>query len=199
MQQSQFERFMQQLADGLKILQVNTQRAADLVSSFKQVSVDQSTDSYREFELYQYLQDVMLSLRSRLKQQHCQLQLQCPDPLPLYSDPGALAQVLTNLVINALIHGLDGQTAAQISIEVTAEDDWIQLNFSDNGRGMTTEQLRQLFDPFFTTKRNQGGSGLGAHIVYNLVTVRLQGSINVQSAPGQGLHYQIRFPRWIAA
>lgn len=107
--------------------------------------------------------------------------------------------MLTNLVINALIHGLDGQTATQISIEVTAEDDWIQLNFSDNGRGMTTEQLRQLFDPFFTTKRNQGGSGLGAHIVYNLVTVRLQGSINVQSAPGQGLHYQIRFPRWIAA
>lgn len=199
MQQSQFERFMQQLADGLKILQVNTQRAADLVSSFKQVSVDQSTDSYREFELYQYLQDVMLSLRSRLKQQHCQLQLQCPNPLPLYSDPGALAQVLTNLVINALIHGLDGQTAAEIRIEVTADDDWIQLNFGDNGRGMTSEQLRQLFDPFFTTKRNQGGSGLGAHIVYNLVTVRLQGSINVQSAPGQGLHYQIRFPRWIAA
>ena len=199
MLQSQFNRFMQHLTEGLKILQVNTQRAADLVNSFKQVSVDQSHDSYREFELCQYLNDVLLSLRSRLKQQQCQLLFDCPEPVLLYSDPGAIAQVMTNLIMNALVHGLEGhpQPKIQISIEDTPGEVW--LHFSDNGKGMSEDELRQLFDPFFTTKRHQGGSGLGAHIVYNLVTVRLQGTISVSSQPSQGVHYLLRLPKRVTA
>ncbi|MFN3709249.1 MAG: two-component regulator propeller domain-containing protein [Alishewanella aestuarii] len=199
MLQSQFNRFMQHLTEGLKILQVNTQRAADLVNSFKQVSVDQSHDSYREFELCQYLSDVLLSVRSRLKQQHCQLYFDCPQPTIMFSDPGAIAQVLTNLVLNALIHGLDGHPAPQIRLQVEDTPSEVMLHFSDNGKGMAEEELKQLFDPFFTTKRHQGGSGLGAHIVYNLVTVRLQGTISVSSQPGQGVHYLLRLPKRVTA
>ena len=195
LQQRQFERFLQQLADGLKILQVNTLRAAELVNSFKQVSVDQSSDTYREFNLASYLNDVMLSLSARLKKQHCQLQLECPAELTMFSDPGALAQIITNLVINALLHGLEQHPAPVIRLVVTEDAGQVRILFADNGIGMAEENLRQLFDPFFTTKRNQGGSGLGAHIVFNLVTVRLQGEITVSSEPGQGLQYVIRLPQ----
>lgn len=197
LQQRQFERFLQQLTDGLKILQVNTLRAAELVNSFKQVSVDQSSDTYREFNLANYLNDVILSLSARLKKQHCQLQLECPENLSMFSDPGALAQIITNLVINALLHGLEQHPAPVIRLVVTEDAEQVQLIFADNGIGMSAENLRQLFDPFFTTKRNQGGSGLGAHIVFNLVTVRLQGEIKVSSEPGQGLQYLIRLPRTV--
>lgn len=197
LQQRQFEHFLAQLADGLKILQVNTQRAADLVNSFKQVSVDQSIDSFREFELSQYLHDVQLSLSARLKKQQCQLVIDCPTPLTMFSDPGAIAQILTNLVINSLLHGLEQQAHPEITLVVVADENSVDINFADNGIGMNETNLRQLFDPFFTTKRNQGGSGLGAHIVFNLVTVRLQGEIHVKSAPGQGLQYQIRIPRYL--
>lgn len=197
LQQRQFERFLQQLTDGLKILQVNTLRAAELVNSFKQVSVDQSSDTYREFNLANYLNDVILSLSARLKKQHCQLQLECPENLNMFSDPGALAQIITNLVINALLHGLEQHPAPVIRLVVTEDAEQVQLIFADNGIGMSAANLRQLFDPFFTTKRNQGGSGLGAHIVFNLVTVRLQGEIKVSSEPGQGLQYLIRLPRTV--
>ena len=197
LQQRQFERFLQHLADGLKILQVNTQRAAELVNSFKQVSVDQSSDSYRDFDLSQYLHDVILSLSARLKKQHCQVQLVCPQDLNMFSDPGAIAQIITNLVINALLHGLENQPDPQIKIEVIAEESHVVIRFADNGCGMSEEHLHQLFEPFFTTKRNQGGSGLGAHIVFNLVTVRLHGEITVSSKLGQGLQYVFRLPRVI--
>ncbi|GHG58793.1 hypothetical protein GCM10010919_00770 [Alishewanella longhuensis] len=197
LQQRQFERFLQHLTDGLKILQVNTLRAAELVNSFKQVSVDQSRDTYREFNLANYLNDVILSLSARLKKQNCQLQLECPGELTMFSDPGALAQIITNLVINALLHGLEHHSAPVIRLVVTEEPELVQILFVDNGIGMPEENLRQLFDPFFTTKRNQGGSGLGAHIVFNLVTVRLQGDIKVSSEPGQGLQYLMRLPRFL--
>lgn len=195
LQQRQFENFLTHLQDGLKILQVNTHRAAELVNSFKQVSVDQSSDTLREFQLASYLHDVILSLNARLKKQNCRLDLRCPDSITLYSDPGAIAQIITNLVMNALLHGLEHATEPLISLNVTEEGEHVAIYFADNGIGMSAENLRQLFDPFYTTKRNIGGSGLGAHIVFNLVTVRLQGDIKVSSEPGKGLQYAIRLPR----
>ncbi len=200
LQHRQFEHFLQHLTDGLKILQDNTLRAAELINSFKQVSVDQSSDTYREFDLANYLHDVILSLSARLKKQHCQLQLDCPANVTMFSDPGAIAQIITNLVINALMHGLAEQPTPVISLSVSLEpDDHLLIHFSDNGIGMSEQHLRQLFDPFFTTKRHEGGSGLGAHIVFNLVTVRLKGDINVTSELAQGVHYRIRLPRIVSS
>ena len=193
-QKSQFERFLQHFTDGLRILNSNTRRAAELVQSFKQISVDQSSDSVRDVELVAYLRDVLLSLQPQLRKLSCQVQLDTPEKLIMHTDAGAIAQIVTNLVMNSLHHGLQGIADAKINIVLQQTPGQLQLQFSDNGCGMNATDLARLFDPFFTTKRHQGGTGLGTHIVYNLVTVRLKGRIEVSSTPGQGLQYHIYLP-----
>lgn len=193
-QKSQFERFLQQFSDGLRILHSNTRRAADLVHSFKQVSVDQSSDSVRDVELVAYLRDVLLSLQPQLRKLGCKVQLDTPDKLVMHTDAGAIAQIITNLVMNSLHHGLPSTEQPQIFIVLHQNEEQLQLQFYDNGCGMNDADLARLFDPFFTTKRHQGGTGLGSHIVYNLVTARLKGQITVSSPPGLGLQYFICLP-----
>ena len=193
-QQSQFQRFLQHLREGLKILQVNTARAADLVQSFKQVSVDQSNVTLREFSLRSYLQDVLLTLKPQLHKAGCALDFQCPEDIELYTDPGAIAQIITNLVLNSLLHGVNQVTEPRIQISFTQEGRMVILKFGDNGIGMDQRALAHIFEPFYTTKRNKGGTGLGTHIVFNLVNGSLKGQIDVQSSPGAGLHYKISFP-----
>lgn len=193
-QQSQFQRFLQHLREGLKILQVNTARAADLVQSFKQVSVDQSNVTLREFSLRSYLQDVLLTLKPQLHKAGCALDFQCPDDIELYTDPGAIAQIITNLVLNSLLHGVNQVPDPQIQISFSQEGRMVILKFGDNGVGMDQRALAHIFEPFYTTKRNKGGTGLGTHIVFNLVNGSLKGQIDVQSSPGAGLHYKISFP-----
>ena len=193
-QQSQFQRFLQHLREGLKILQVNTARAADLVQSFKQVSVDQSNVTLREFSLRSYLQDVLLTLKPQLQKAGCALEVQCADDITLYTDPGAIAQIITNLVLNSLLHGIQQVANPKILISFALEGRMVILKFSDNGVGMDQRALAHIFEPFYTTKRNNGGTGLGTHIVFNLVSGSLKGQIDVQSVPGAGLHYKIIFP-----
>ncbi len=193
-QKSQFDRFLQHFSDGLRILHSNTRRAAELVQSFKQVSVDQSSDSVRDVELVAYLRDVLLSLQPQLKKLSCDVRLDGPAQVQMHTDAGAVAQIITNLVINSLHHGLPGIDQPQINISLQQQDQSLLLQYSDNGCGMNETDLARLFDPFFTTKRHQGGTGLGTHIVYNLVTARLKGRIAVSSAQQQGLQYQIWLP-----
>ncbi|WP_171907601.1 ATP-binding protein [Alkalimonas amylolytica] len=194
LQQSQFNRFLQHMQDGLKILEVNTERAAALVQSFKQVSVDQSADGSRDIELASYLRDVLLSLQPQLKTVACQFELNCPDGIHWHTDAGAVAQIITNLVMNSIKHAFTNISQPQISLDISQQGRQLQLNFRDNGQGMDAVSLQRLFEPFYTTKRSLGGTGLGAHIVYNLVTARLKGQIKVSSEPCQGLHYQITLP-----
>ena len=108
---------------------------------------------------------------------------------------GAISQIFTNLLMNSLIHGFEDMAEGLIRITVLDEDDKVDIKYSDNGKGLAPEQLEKLFHPFFTTKRDQGGSGLGTHITYNLVRQTLGGSITVSSEPGKGLHYHICFPK----
>ncbi|MBZ9613240.1 sensor histidine kinase [Rheinheimera maricola] len=194
MQKSAFDRFLQRVTDGVRILQSNTGRAADLVNSFKQISVDQSYDSVRNIELISYIHDVLLSLQPQLKKRVCQVKLDAPEQLQMYTDAGALAQIITNLVMNSLHHGLQDVAQPQIVISLQQQQQQLLLQYSDNGCGMSATDLARLFDPFFTTKRHQGGTGLGSHIVYNLVTVRFNGRIEVSSPPGMGLQYTIWLP-----
>lgn len=194
LQQSQFNRFLQHMQDGLKILEVNTERAAALVQSFKQVSVDQSAEGSREIELASYLQDVLLSLQPQLRTLACQFELECPDSIHWHTDAGAVAQIITNLVMNSIRHAFAGIEQPQISLSVRQQGRQLVLHYRDNGLGMDAVSLQRLFEPFYTTKRSLGGTGLGAHIVYNLVTARLKGQIKVSSEPGQGLQYQITLP-----
>lgn len=179
----------------LRIMTTNTQRAAALVRSFKQVAVDQSSGDIRSFNLRNYLNEVLLSLQPKLKGRPVQVEVDCVHDLVLDSYPGAVSQIVTNMVVNSLVHGFEREQAGKIAIRAALDGDTVTLTYADDGAGMDQESLDKLFDPFFTTKRGSGGSGLGAHILFNLVTGALGGTVHVESSPGQGLRYALRFPR----
>jgi len=179
----------------LRIMTTNTQRAAALVRSFKQVAVDQSSDDIRSFDLRKYLDEVLLSLQPKLKGKPIKIEIDCPPDITLDSFPGAVSQIVTNMVVNSLVHGYAEGQGGTIKIVGQLDGGQVRFDYSDDGVGMDGDTLKQLFDPFFTTKRGSGGSGLGAHILYNLVTGALGGTVKVDSVPGQGLHYQLRFPQ----
>ena len=179
----------------LRIMTTNTQRAAALVRSFKQVAVDQSSDDIRSFNLRKYLDEVLLSLQPKLKGKPVTIDIDCDDNINMASFPGAVSQVLTNMVVNSLVHGFEEGQPGRIKITGKVDGDFVNFEYSDDGVGMDTSTLGQLFDPFYTTKRGTGGSGLGAHILFNLVTGALGGTVKVASAPGMGLHYKLRFPK----
>lgn len=187
--------FFDVIDQSLRILTTNTQRAAALVRSFKQVAVDQSSDDIRTFNLHAYLNEVLLSLQPKLKGRPVKVEVQCAPDIMLDSFPGAVSQIVTNMVMNSLVHGFERDQPGHIAIRAALEDDMVTLDYSDDGAGMDADTLGKLFDPFFTTKRGSGGSGLGAHILYNLVTGPLGGSVHVESAPGKGLQYYLKFPR----
>jgi signal transduction histidine kinase len=179
----------------LRILTANTQRAAALVRSFKQVAVDQSSENIRHFNLRNYLGEVLLSLQPKLKGKPVSVTLECPSDIEMESFPGAISQIVTNLIVNSMVHGFENDAAGTIAIDARLDGDTLLLDYRDDGAGMDSDTLSKLFDPFFTTKRGQGGSGLGAHILYNLATGPLGGSVTADSSPGKGLHYRFRFPR----
>ncbi|WP_338770338.1 GAF domain-containing sensor histidine kinase [Massilia sp. METH4] len=187
--------FFDTVDQSLRIMTTNTQRAAALVRSFKQVAVDQSSENIRHFNLAKYVAEVLLSLQPKLKGKPVKVELDCPADIHLDSFPGAVSQILTNMIENSLVHGFEEDQPGTIRITGRLDGDHVAFDYSDDGMGMDQSLLTQLFDPFFTTKRGSGGSGLGAHILYNLVTGPLGGTIKVSSAPGMGLHYRLRFPR----
>ncbi|TFW29232.1 GAF domain-containing sensor histidine kinase [Massilia horti] len=187
--------FFDVLDQSLRIMTTNTQRAAALVRSFKQVAVDQSSGELRSFNLGTYLNEVLLSLQPKLKGRPVTVEVDCAKDITLESYPGAVSQIVTNMVMNSLVHGFEEGQTGRIDIRAALDGSSVTLAYTDDGVGMDEEVLGKLFDPFFTTKRGAGGSGLGAHILYNLVTGALGGSVRVESAPGQGLRYYLRFPR----
>ncbi|MYM90352.1 GAF domain-containing protein [Rugamonas sp. FT82W] len=187
--------FFDIIAQSLRIMTTNTQRAAALVRSFKQVAVDQSSDDIRSFNLRKYLDEVLLSLQPKLKGKPIVVEIDCDERIEMASFPGAVSQIVTNMVVNSLVHGFEEGQSGKIKISGKVDGDFVDFQFSDDGAGMDSATLAQLFDPFFTTKRGSGGSGLGAHILYNLVTGALGGTVKVVSAPGMGLHYKLRFPK----
>lgn len=194
MKRSDLQQFMDGVQEGVGILLSNLQRAAELVHSFKQVAVDQTSDSRRRFKLKEYLEEVLLSLRPQLKKTQHKVSVDCPEDLELNSFPGALSQVITNLVTNSLIHAYEAEDVGTISIRVRLEGGRVQMHYSDDGKGISPEHLEQIFEPFFTTRRGQGGSGLGMHVVYNIVKQRLGGQIACDSEPGKGTRFTISIP-----
>jgi two-component system, NtrC family, sensor kinase len=187
--------FFDVVDQSLRIMTTNTQRAAALVRSFKQVAVDQSSDDLRTFNLNAYLNEVLLSLQPKLKGRPLKVEIECPPELVLDSFPGAVSQIVTNMVVNSLVHGYEREDKGTITLRVAQEGDMVSFDYADDGAGMDEDTLSKLFEPFFTTKRGNGGSGLGAHILYNLATGALGGSVRAESAPGKGLRYYLKFPR----
>jgi signal transduction histidine kinase len=176
----------------------NLRRADELVRSFKQVAVDQASEQRRTFRLSSYLDEILISLHPELKRLPHSVEQDLPDGLIMDTYPGALYQVMVNLIMNSIHHAFEAEQAGTIRIAATADGDWVEIVYSDNGKGMPEDVAEKMFDPFFTTRRGHGGSGLGLHISYNLVTQILGGDIKAETAPGKGARFEIRLPRVIS-
>ncbi|USX26043.1 ATP-binding protein [Oxalobacteraceae bacterium OTU3CINTB1] len=171
-------------------------KAAELISSFKQIAVDQTNDQRREFDLQEAVRDTIATYTPRLRRAGCEVVLEVHEGLRFDSYPGGLYQVLNNLMNNALNHAFEAGQGGTITVHAeAAADGMVALTFGDDGVGMTDEVLRRVFDPFFTTRMGQGGTGLGMHIVYNIVNAVLGGRITVSSAPGAGTSVRMLLPR----
>lgn len=194
MTKSQLMEYFHNLDETSKILNTNLFRASELVKSFKEISVSQITEELSFFNFNEYLHMVLLSLKHEYKNSGHIIEVNCDEELVINSYPGVYAQIFTNLIMNALIHGLKDMENGKIHIEVEKEQMTFQIHFWDNGVGIPEEALAKIFDPFFTTNRGSGGSGLGLHVVYNLVTAKLGGKIRCQSVVGEGTHFYIRIP-----
>ncbi len=194
LKRSDFERYMDTASEASSIIHTNLRRAADLITSFKQVAVDQSSDERRKFNLKKIIDEVLLSLGPKYKRTRHTISVDCPEDLELTSYPGAFSQIITNFVMNSLNHGFDDIEKGKINLEMSSSEGKLLFNYKDNGKGMNAEDLKKIFDPFFTSKRGQGGSGLGMHIVYNLATQSLNGQIECSSSPGNGIGFLITIP-----
>lgn len=194
LRRSDLEQFVALADESSRIILRNLQRASDLIHSFKQVAVDQSSGERRSLELKGYVEDVLASLGPKLRRSGHTVTVTGPETLPIETYPGALAQILTNFVSNSLLHGYPDGRQGNISIDLEKSKDEVLLRYRDDGDGIAAEHLSRIFDPFFTTRRGSGGSGLGMHIVFNLVNQVLGGSIKVNSAPGKGTEFLVRFP-----
>jgi signal transduction histidine kinase len=196
LRRSQLEEFVRTSRDAAQQLVGNLHRAGELIQSFKQVAVDRSHTERRQFNLSEATDQIIASLRPALKKASITLSVEVPESLVIDGYPGSYGQILTNLFLNAANHGFaDGRSGAiTISAKPRGNDD-VEIIFADNGAGMTPDVQRQAFDPFFTTRRNEGGTGLGLHIVYNLVTQQLGGRMMLDSRPGQGTTFRIIMPR----
>ena len=191
---SELDRFQVTASESAELILRNLQRADRLVKSFKLIAVDQTTEESRVIDLGTYLNEILVSLDPVLKKKPQTLRIECPQPLTMNTYPGALYQIVSNLVMNSLMHGFDPEQAGEMVLRAQRMSGRIVLLYRDNGKGMNDAVRSQIFEPFFTTKRGQGGSGLGMHIVYNLVTQALNGSIRVESAPGRGVLFEILLP-----
>lgn len=191
--------FMEDLIENLnqssELLLSNLRRASDLISSFKQVAVDQSSEACYTFNLSENVHQVITSLGHKLKRANTEVVVDCDRQLELYSYPGSFTQIYSNLIINSVTHAFNNwEGERKISISIVRENEQLLIDYRDSGCGVPPELANRIFDPFVTTKRGQGGSGLGTHIVYNLVVQLLKGYIAFESEPDKGVHFSIRLP-----
>lgn len=196
LRRSRLDDFIAQAGDAARQLVANLHRAGELIQSFKQVAVDRSHVERREFNLHEATEQIIASVRPVMRKAQIAIVIEIAPDIVMDSDPGSYGQVLTNIFLNAAIHAFpDGRAG---TIEVRARPlgaRHVEIVVSDDGVGMTEEVRQRAFDPFFTTRRSEGGTGLGLHIIHNLVTQSLGGRLQLESAPGRGTTIRIVLPR----
>jgi len=197
MKKQDFSDFIALMDESLGILDKNLQRAAHLIKSFKQVSEDQTGEHIRDFSLKEYLQEILETLSPKFKQTHHKVEIDCSEQLRLSTYPGAVSQVITNLVMNSLIHGFENKDDGVIRITVAEEKGKAVIQYADDGKGLNQEARQKIFEPFYTTKRGQGGTGLGMHLVYNIVHQRLKGDIYLDQEHTEGAAFRLLIPKKI--
>ncbi|MCW5704032.1 MAG: PAS domain S-box protein [Bradyrhizobium sp.] len=196
LRRSSLNEYLETSRDASSQLVANLNRAAELIQSFKQVAADRNYSDKRTFDLGDLTEQVVMSLRPGLRKHNLALNVECQPNLSMNSYPGPYGQVLTNLFLNAVAHAFPDGRPGKVDIRVRESGkDNVEILFSDDGVGMSLDVRRRAFDPFFTTRRDQGGTGLGLHIVYSIVTTRLGGRLDLDSEPGGGTRIQIILPR----
>lgn len=188
------EGFSRNASESSQLILRNLYRADKLVKSFKQVAVDQSSQETRVINLQGYIEEVLVSLQPVIKKTPHEVHLYCSEVLVFETFPGAIYQILVNLVMNSLLHAFAKIDKGKIDILISQDRDCALIEFRDNGCGMPEDIRRRVFDPFFTTRRGEGGSGLGLHIAWNLTTQLLGGSISCESELGTGTSFYLRIP-----
>jgi signal transduction histidine kinase len=196
LRRSSLNDFLDTCRDASSQLVANLNRAAELIASFKQVAADRNYSDQRTFDLADLTEQVVMSLRPGLRKHNLTLSVDCRPNLIMNSYPGPYGQVLTNLFLNTVVHAFPDGRAGTLSVGARAvgRDD-VEITVADDGVGMAEEIRKRAFDPFFTTRRDHGGTGLGLHIIFNIVTQSLGGHLTMDSTPGRGTIFRIRIPR----
>jgi len=194
LKRSDLEQFFEHSDHACSILQTNLNRAADLVRNFKQVAIDQSVEEQRDINLHDYCDEAIISLAPKIKFSGVTITNQIDKNLILSINPGTVYQILSNLVLNSLTHAYEPGQKGNIIIAANMKNNDLHLEYSDDGKGIPEEDINKIFDPFFTTQRGRGGTGLGLSIVYNTVSGKLHGTIQVESKIDRGTRFSIDFP-----
>ena len=186
--------FIDNAQHSVELLLSNLQRAAELIASFKQVAVDQTNDKVRLINVAKYLDEIIRSIHPKLKKTDHSVKINCDPHIEIYTHPGAIAQIIINLIINSIAHAFTNINQGEMTIDIALDQQRLVILYRDNGVGVNEEQLEKLFDPFYTTKASKGGTGLGTHIIKNLIEDTLNGSIEAYSKESEGLSYHMSFP-----
>lgn len=189
---SELEEYLNDSMETIELLFMNLNKSASLVNGFKRVSADMSNEDLRAFNFNKYIKDILLSLSPKLKKYKHKIEVVCDEDMEIYSYPGVYSQIITNLLINSITHAYNEDDEGNIEIKVLRDANNIKLVYSDDGKGMDSETKSKIFEPFFTTNRLTG-TGLGMHIVFNLVTQTLKGTITCESSPSKGTEFVIEF------
>lgn len=192
---SDLGRFLDTFDEADTILEKNLGRAVSLIKNFKQISVDQCSELIRDFELNEYIEEIISTFRSEFKHRPVELTLKLsPEKINMHSNPGSLSQVIVNMLQNTLFHGFDMDQEGELVIETVPKEDHVVIRVSDNGKGVSKELADKIFEPFITSKRNEGGTGLGLSITHTLVTKILGGKIRLDKEHTQGASFIIHIP-----
>lgn len=193
---TQFLKTINGLKESANILNSNLNRAESLISSFKQVAVEQSDQQLQAFNLKEIVDNLLVSLSHEIRISGVSVDVDCSDSIELESYSSGYIQVLTNLITNSLRHGFDDWNGEKkISLKIKADERQIKIDYSDSGKGIAPSVIDRIFEPFVTTKRGQGGSGLGTNIIYNTVVQLLKGRIECHSEPNFGARFTLILPR----
>ncbi len=191
---SQLKHFLIDGQENISIIYRNLDRAANLILNFKKLAVNQSDTEIHTFNIKNLIDEVLFTLKAKIEQKNILVTFSCPEDLIIESKPEPISQILINLIFNTIIHGFENLDTGIIKINIINLSGQLHINYQDNGVGIDEDIKLKIFEPFTTTKRGTGGSGLGLHLVYNLVTQALNGHISFESEVNHGVSFDIAFP-----
>jgi len=191
---SSLKKYLNEVVEFSNIISSNINHTFSLIQSLKIISVDQTTSRIRDIDIFEYLNEIKLSMYSKLKKKHIELEINGVQGTLININPSYIYQIFSNLINNSIIHGFENETNGRIIISLRTDDSHIYIEYSDNGKGISEENLNKIFEKYFTTKKNDGGSGIGLNVIYLIITEKLNGKITCHSTLGEGVNFFIELP-----